>query len=351
MMNMKKAWRSRLCLLSSVLCLLITGCSKSVVTQESYVFGTRVEILIADAPETVAQTAAAAVLRDFDELHRKYHAWQPSELTTVNDAIAAGKSVDVSAELAGFIADTQNFAQQSRYRFDPGIGRLIQLWGFQSDEFPPQLPDPADLAKWRTHPASIMQLHLAGRAVTSANRNVALDFGGYLKGVALDRAAASLKAAGIKNAIVNIGGNVIALGDKYGKPWKIGIQHPRRPGTLATLELRDGEAIGTSGDYQRYFELDGKRYSHLLDPLRGEPAQHTQAVTLLIPPAADAGARSDALSKPVFIAGAKGWQEAAHELGLKQALRIDADGNIEVTSALNQRLVFVDKTLNIKVVD
>ncbi|GHT93200.1 FAD:protein FMN transferase [Betaproteobacteria bacterium] len=345
------AWRSVFCFLPAALCLLASGCSKPVVTQESYVFGTRVEILVADAPENSANAVAAAVLRDFDKLHRKYHAWQPSELTAVNDAIAAGKSVEVSEELASLITEVQNLAQQSRYRFDPGIGKLIQLWGFQSDEFTPQLPDPADLAKWRAHPASIMQLHLAGRTVTSANRDVALDFGGYLKGVALDRAAASLKAAGINNAIINIGGNVMALGDKYGKPWKIGIQHPRRPGTLATLELRDGEAIGTSGDYQRYFDLDGKRYSHLLDPLRGEPVQHTQAVTLLIPPARDAGGRSDALSKPVFIAGAKGWQEAARELGLKQALRIDADGNIEVTSALNQRLVFVDKTLNIRVVD
>lgn len=339
------------CLLSSVLCLLATGCTKPVVTQESFVFGTRVEILIADAPETEANAAAAAVLRDFDELHRKYHAWQPSELTAVNDAIAAGESLEVSEELAGFITDVQNLAQQSRYRFDPGIGHLIQIWGFQSDEFTPQRPDPADIAKWRAHPASIMYTHLAGRAMSSANRNVALDFGGYLKGVALDRSAARLKAAGIKNAVINIGGNVMALGNKYGKPWRIGIQHPRRPGTLATLELRDGEAIGTSGDYQRYFELDDKRYSHLLDPLSGEPVQHTQAVTLLIPPAADAGARSDALSKPVFIAGAKGWQEAARELGLTQVLRIDADGTIEVTAALNQRLTFVDKTLKVRVVD
>ncbi|MDR1889236.1 MAG: FAD:protein FMN transferase [Zoogloeaceae bacterium] len=344
-------WRITLCLLSSVLCLLTAACSKPIVTQESFVFGTRVEILIADAPESEARAAAAAVLRDFDELHRNYHAWQPSALTAVNDAIAAGKSLEVSEEMAGFIADVQNLAQQSRYRFDPGIGHLIALWGFQSDEFTPQLPDPAAIAEWRARPASIMQMHLAGRTVSSANPKVALDFGGYLKGVALDRAAARLKTAGIRNAIINIGGNVMALGDKYGKPWKIGIQHPRRPGTLATLELRDGEAIGTSGDYQRYFELDGKRYSHLLDPQRGEPAQHTQALTLLIPPGTDAGVRSDVLSKPVFIAGAKGWREAARELGLEQVLRIDADGAIEVTAALHKRLNFVDKTLNIKTVD
>jgi thiamine biosynthesis lipoprotein len=344
-------WRFILYFLSSVLCLMVMGCSKPIVTQESYVFGTRVEILIADAPENEARAAAAAVLRDFDELHRNYHAWQPSALTAVNDAIAAGKSLEVSAEMAAFIADAQNLAQQSRYRFDPGIGHLIALWGFQSDEFTPQLPDAAALAKWRARPASIMQVHLAGNTVSSANPAVALDFGGYLKGVALDRAATRLKTAGIKNALINIGGNVMALGDRYGKPWKIGIQHPRRPGALATLDLYDGEAIGTSGDYQRYFELDGRRYSHLLAPQRGEPVQHTQAVTLLIPPGTNAGRRSDALSKPVFIAGAKDWRETARELGIRQVLRIDADGTIEVTAALRKRLDFVDQTLAIKTVD
>jgi thiamine biosynthesis lipoprotein len=98
---------------------------------------------------------------------------------------------------------------------------------------------------------------------------VALDFGGYLKGVALDRAADILRSQGVRNALINIGGNILALGYKEGRKWRVGIQHPRRAGALATVELNDGEAIGTSGDYQRYFELDGKRYPHLLDPRTG----------------------------------------------------------------------------------
>ena len=98
---------------------------------------------------------------------------------------------------------------------------------------------------------------------------VKLDLGGYAKGYALDRAAEILKSQGIHNALINIGGNVLALGTHGTRPWRVGIQHPRKPGPLATLELRDGEAIGTSGDYQRYFELDGKRYCHLIDPRTG----------------------------------------------------------------------------------
>jgi thiamine biosynthesis lipoprotein len=81
----------------------------------------------------------------------------------------------------------------------------------------------------------------------------------------------SSAAHGVHDALINIGGNVMALGSKNGQRWRVGIQHPRQPGPLATVELDDSEAIGTSGDYQRYFEVDGKRYSHLLDPRSGRP--------------------------------------------------------------------------------
>lgn len=324
------------------------------VQQESFVFGTRVEILVADAPEKQAKEAAAAVLRDFDRLHRTYHAWQPSELFDLNQAIAAGKPARVSPEMAEFLAEAMALAHQGDYLFDPGIGQLIALWGFQSDEFKPILPNPEKLAAWRAQPASIAQIKLQGEmtniTVTSSNPRVALDFGGYLKGVALDRAAALLKAQGIKNALINIGGNVMALGSKHGKPWKVGIQHPRQPGPLATVELRDGEAIGTSGDYQRFFELDGRRYSHLLDPRSGEPAEHTQAVTVLIPPGPKAGTFSDAASKPVFIAGPQGWQAAAKKMNLAQVLRVDGDGRIQITAAFKERLGFLGKVPEMQLV-
>lgn len=311
--------------------------------QESYVFGTRVELAIAAAPREQAQAAAAKVLRDFDVLHRTYHAWQPSELSALNEAIAAGRSLEVSAEFAGYIREAQAVAAAGDYLFDPGIGRLVALWGFHTDDIRPQLPDGPALRELLSAQPSIADLRLAGNRVTSRNRAVALDFGGYLKGVALDRAAATLKGAGITNALINIGGNVMALGsrDGAGSPWRIGIQHPR-PQTvggapLATLELRDGEAIGTSGDYHRFFEIGGRRYCHLLDPRSGFPSEGTQAVTVLVAPGRSAGMRSDALSKPVFIAGAE-WRAMAAKLGLAAVLKVGADGTVSATPAMAARL-------------
>jgi thiamine biosynthesis lipoprotein len=321
--------------------LFLAACGKPPVHQrEAFVFGTRVEVLVADADAERAGAAMRAVLQEFDRLHRAYHAWQPSELTALNAAIAAGKAHAVTPELAAFIAEAQAVSAAGEHLFDPGIGRLVALWGFQSEEFHAGLPDPAALTAWREAAPSVADLRVDGNAVTSEKREVALDFGGYLKGVALDRAAALLRAQGMANALINIGGNVMALGSRHGEPWRIGIQHPRAAGPLATLTLADGEAIGTSGDYQRFFELDGRRYCHLLDPRTAAPVAHTQGVTVLVAPGAQAGMRSDAASKPLFIAGPEGWQRLIAPLGIAGALRVDADGRVEVTRALAARLKF-----------
>ena len=249
--------RAVICFLAA---LLLAGCARpGLHSEESYVFGTRVEVQVWGEPEDKARAAVGEVLREFDRLHRAYHAWQPSELTALNDAIAAGKPLSVSLELAELVRDAQSVAAQGDYLFDPGIGRLVQLWGFHNDEFKAELPDPGRLAELIQAKPSIADLKVDGLIVTSRNKAVALDFGGYLKGVALDRAAAIFKAKGIGNALINIGGNVMALGSKGGTPWRVAIQHPRSTSPLATLELRDGEAIGTSGDYQRFFELEGRR--------------------------------------------------------------------------------------------
>jgi len=321
---------------------MLSGCGPSAPwRQESFVFGTRVELLIAGVPEAKALAAGSQVLAEFDRLHRTYHAWQPSALSALNAAIAAGKPMEVSLEFAGYIRQLQQLAADSNYLFDPGIGRLIALWGFHSDEFKTRLPDETALAALTKQRPSIADIQLDGLRVTSRNPAVALDFGGYLKGVALDRAAQILRTAGIHNALINIGGNVMALGTKNGVPWRVGIQHPR-PATvggapLASLELRDGEALGTSGDYYRFFEINGRRYCHLLDPRTGYPAMGTQSVTILIPPGVTAGMRSDVLSKPLFVAG-DAWLRQASKLNVIAALKVGAGGTVIATPAMRSRL-------------
>lgn len=317
-------------------------------SQESYVFGTRVEVLVYGAPEAQAREGVSAVLREFDRMHRAYHAWQPSELMSLNQAIAEGKKdIPVSPELAGMLKEAKEISEKSDELFDPALGQLIALWGFHNDEFKPVLPDPAKLAELVAAKPRMSDLILSENKVSSRNPAVAIDLGGYAKGFALDRAATILKEKGIANALINIGGNVMALGSKGGTPWRVGIQSPRAPTPLAALELKDGEAVGTSGDYQRFFELDGQRYCHILDPRTGRPATGTEAVTVLIPPGPKAGMLSDATSKPLFLGGPDKWLTYAKRLGVEMTLRVDDQGMVHVTPALRKRLQFSDKTLKI----
>lgn len=327
---------------------LLAACGEhdKVFHQESFVFGTRVEISIAGAPKDKAEAAAQAVLQRFDALHRKLHAWQPSELDQLNSAFASGKKQTMDAELAAILLNAQAVSSQGDGLFNPAIGNLIRLWGFQADLPQTQIPDKSTIATLVNAAPSMRNVHVQNGMAWSDNPAVRLDLGGYAKGYALDEAAALLKQQGIHNALINIGGNVLALGkhraNKHDdRPWKVGIQHPRKPGIIATLELSDGEAVGTSGDYQRYFESGGLRYCHLIDPRTGYPANSMQSVTILTT-GNRAGIKSDTLTKPLFIAGATELNPMLRKLSVTQALAVTADGSVLVSPAMQNRLQWSD---------
>jgi len=349
--GMTAYWGLRFVVLSAVIFLAACG-KKELPTYEEqgYVFGTLVEISVYGEDETRARKAVTQVMREFQRLHDLLHAWKPSALSDLNAAIAHGESREVTPEVAEMLKDAAQLSAQSDGLFNPAIGGLVKLWGFHADEYKAVLPDEKQLVTLVAARPQMSDLIFppltsgAGRRVGVSSRNpaVLLDLGGYAKGYALDRAVELLQQQGIRNALVNIGGNVLALGQHGERAWRVGIQHPRKPGPLATLELRDGEAIGTSGDYQRYFEFGGKRYCHLIDPRNGRPVQDVQAVTILTH-GMYAGTLSDASSKPLFISGSAGWRDAAQKMNLAEALLIDGDGAVHLTAAMQKRLEFTDK--------
>jgi thiamine biosynthesis lipoprotein len=323
---------------------LLAGCGEKLHKQQSYVFGTLVEITLYGESEDKARRVTDQVLKDFDAMHQTLHAWQPGPLERVNGILALASSAQpakavLSPGLIPILLDAARLSAQSEGLFNPAIGNLVRLWGFHSDTFEPRRPDPKEIERQvKAHPA-MADLHFNGEMLTAANPAVRLDLGGYAKGYALDRAAAYLKSQAVNNALINIGGNIMALGHKGDQPWKVGIQHPRRAGALAMLELHDGEAIGTSGDYQRFFEINGKRYCHLIDPRTGWPANQTQAVTV-IAHGEHSGTLSDVASKPLFIGGPAEWRRLASKMGIREALFIAADGKVETTPEMAKRLTW-----------
>lgn len=336
-------------MLIGVMCLFLSACAKEPFYQEqAYVFGTLVEVSVYGEPEVRAKQVVHDVLQEFQRLHNMLHAWQPSELSDLNTAFAQGKRKTISVELAGLLRDATQLSQQSGNLFNPAIGGLIQLWGFHADEFKVHEPDQKQIAQWLAARPEMSDIVIEKNQAYSRNKAVQLDLGGYAKGYALDRAAALLHQQGIHNALINIGGNILALGRHGERPWRVGIQHPRKSGALAMLALHDGEAIGTSGDYQRYFMLNGTRYCHLIDPRSGYPTQGVQAVTILTR-GSRAGVLSDAASKPLFISGVAGWRAAAREMNLTEAMLVDAQGEVHLTEALQKRLELNDKKLYVQV--
>jgi FAD:protein FMN transferase len=342
-----RRWRYGL-LFASTLIGCIAGCSPQeppVYEEQAYIFGTLVEIKIAGEPEGRARELAGKVFQEFGRLHNQLHAWKPGPLKKINDAFALGERVPVDPETASIIRDATRYAEQSGELFDPAIGALIELWGFHAEEPAARRPDPSQITRLVAAKPVMTDITVADGHAASGNRTVQLDFGGYAKGYALDLANRYLRSQGVRGGLINIGGNILAIGGRGNRPWRVGIQHPRAPSAIATIELRDGEAIGTSGDYQRYFLVDGHRYCHIIDPRTGYPVQGVEAATVVVPKGPVAGTLSDVATKPMFIAGATGWREAARRMGIEQALLIDERGDMHVTSALARRLEFLDKSV------
>ncbi len=319
---------------------LLEGCGRneSIYRTQGHVFGTQVEISIYGESEERAQELGSAVLKEFDRLHHKFHAWQPSQLTALNDAIARGEVFQSDEEMVDLLKSATVLAGQSDNLFNPAIGHLIRLWGFQSSDITEHGPSPAEIRRWVDANPRMSDLVFDGTRISSRNKAVMIDLGGYAKGYALDRAASILRDAHVKAALVNVGGNIIAIGQPGNRPWRVGIRDPRSDGMIASVALHDNEAVGTSGDYERYFMKDGKRHPHIIDPRTGETTDLVASVTILISGGKDVGLRSDGNSKPLFVGGPAHWKEVADHLGLKEVMLIDANRNVEVTPAMEQRL-------------
>ena len=178
-------------------------------------------------------------------------------------------------------------------------------------------------------------LEIDGKNIRSTERGLKLDLGGIAKGAVIDEILALLEPHGIDSALINAGGDLAVTGRPLGeRPWRVGIRNPRTDSLLGILELADGEAAFTSGDYERFYEYQGQRLHHLLDPETGRPVAHTQALTVVGTDPASADAAATAL----FVAGPDRWRVTASRLGIDTVLRVDVSGEVELTQAMAARL-------------
>lgn len=310
---------------------------------QHYVFGTLVDISIYGETDVRASQAANDIIQQYTQLHQRLHAWKPSEITAINQALAAGKSIVVAPDIANILKHAAHLSTQSDGLFNPTIGQLVKTWGFHDDQFVAKTINHATIKKLVAANPQLSDIKIENNIVSSHNPAVQLDLGGYAKGYALDIGIKHLQTKGIQHALINIGGNIIALGQHGEKPWMVGIQHPRQPNAIAKVALPSGWAIGTSGDYQRYYILENKRYCHIIHPHTGYPIQQMQSVTVMIPPQVDAGTLSDVLSKPLFISTKEARLKLASKLEITHFLMIENNNQIQISKDMENRIEWLVK--------
>lgn len=319
--------------------ILLAGCGQKPAEFHHSIleFDTLINVTLYDVEAQVARRAFADLDQKFANYQHSWTPYEPSELTRINQRIAVGDTVSVAPSVLPLITLSVPLAEQTGNLYNPAIGKLIKLWQFHRHEEPDIQPPEADsIAALVAAGPNLTDLHLQGDQLKCDNPQVELNFGAFAKGYAVDMAMDQLREQGIKHAIFAVGGDVKALGRHGDRAWHVGIRHPRQDAVLARLDLQGEEGVSTSGDYERYFFYQGKRYHHILDPRTGYPAQATQAVTVVH----HDSALADVAATALFVAGPKHWFELAKKLRLKLVMFIGEDGQVQVTPELMQRLEF-----------
>ena len=314
--------------------------SRSTVYHEQLlVFGTVVDIQLWGVKEAQGQQVVTRLAKDFEYMHRVWHAWHPGTLGRVNALLASGETFSAAPSILPLIKRGTELSQLSSGLFDPAIGKLVALWGFASDT-PPKGPPPsaeAIRAILDQHP-SMADIQLEGIHMRAQNPSLKLDFGAFAKGYAVDRAIDVLRELGIQHAVVNAGGDLRAIGRHGDRAWRVGIRHPRAEGILASVEVEGDESVFTSGDYERYFDWEGKRYDHIIDPRSGYPAEGLSSVTVF----SQQADLADAAATAVFVAGPKAsdWLPVARAMGISGVMLVDEQGVVQITPGIRQRIKF-----------
>ena len=327
-------------LVALMLASALAGCSEPPRLHEEriQVFGTWVDLALWGVDDATAARAIRVIQGDLGDLHTRWHAWQPGELTRINAAIAAGERVEVADSMRPVLERARALSLRSGDLFNPAIGRLVELWGFHADAPAKRAPPPGDaIATLVAAAPSMADITFDGARLRCDNQAVQLDLGAFAKGYGVDIAVGRLHDLGVGNAMVNAGGDLRVLGRRGDRPWRVGIRAPGG-GLLAAVEVADGESVFTSGTYERQFEYAGIRYHHIIDPRDGYPARGLSSVTVI----GRDGAEADAVATALLVAG-RDWPGTARALDVTAVLAIDEQGALQATPAMAERLEFLEQ--------
>ncbi len=296
-------------------------------SRNTTVMGTEVVISLYVQPASDPEPIIDAAVAELERVENLMTDWRPSPLSTLNAGAGTGPQ-PVDPEIVALIARAKRIHALTMGAFDISYAAAGALWDFKRR--PPRIPTDEEIA--RALPfidASKIGVDLqAGTVDLPAGWKIGL--GGIAKGYAVDRAMKVLMNLGIEHAVIKAGGDMKVLGLEHGQPWKVAVKHPRdRERVIAVLQASN-TCISTSGDYERYFELEGRRYHHIIDPRTGRPALGAQSATVVAPEAAFA----DALATALCVLPPAEGIAMIESLPRVEALVVDHEGKIHASQGL-----------------
>jgi FAD:protein FMN transferase len=295
--------------------------------REEAIMGTRCAVELWATDRNAGNAAIEAVLADMRRVDALMSTYKPdSEISRVNDN-AANDPVPVTAELFGLLQTSVQYSGLSKGAFDITYASVGYLYDYRQHFHP---DEKAIAAALPTVDYRQLKLDPAKRTVAFGKPGMRIDLGGIAKGYAVDRGIQILKDRGFTHAMVNAGGDTRVSGDRFGKPWIVGIRHPDRKDEIAMRIPLVDAAFSTSGDYERFFDEGGVRYHHIIDPKTGHSPHAVRSVTVI----ASNATRTDGLTKTVFILGPKDGIDFINSLPDADAIVIAADGKVSYSKGL-----------------
>ncbi len=258
---------------------------------------------------------------------------EDSYVSKINRAAGEGP-VSVPGELVDLIDESKRLSERTEGKFDISFGAAGKLWDFHASS--PSLPDPKALkAATKLIDYRSIATDVETGTVMLKKKGMSIGLGGVAKGYGVDRASAVLKEKGFDNFILDGGGDIYIAGTKGGKPWRVGIQNPRYPNLyFADFSMEKTGAVVTSGDYERFFEIDGKRYHHILDPSTGYPARGVVSATVF----ADSAMKADALATGIAVLGVEKGMKLVESDPLLEAVLVDDKLTPHISSGLKGKI-------------
>lgn len=318
-----------------LLCFCFASCSDSLYRETRVAMHTTTTITVSTADKDKAKQAIQQAFVELQRLEKLLNYYDStSEISMINQN-AGLKPVQVSPETFEIIKQALYVSKVTDGSFDITSGRLIALWDFKNKKIPPlsQITEAKKLSGYHK-----IELDETAKTVFIKQKSVEINLGGIIKGYSAQKAAEVLKSHGIKAGLVAVAGDIAGFGLRPdGHAWRIAIKNPRpanaKDEIIAVVSL-DNESISTSGDYERFFELDGKRYHHIIDPKTGFPSEHCRSVTVI----AHSGAYADAFATGLCVLPHKTALQIANKLKLG-AIIIDSQNNLHITDNLQGKVV------------